>query len=97
MAKSASVSLVYRLGIFYRFVLSFVVGYLCMMYLSLGLGSLLSLILDKAEAIYLAAFISILFYLAFIILSFCAHSLWKLSLTSLVLTGAMFGLSVGLN
>lgn len=97
MAKSASVSLVYRLGIFYRFVLSFVVGYLCMMYLSLGLGALLSHILDKAEAIYLAAFISILFYLAFIILSFCAHSLWKLSLTSLVLTGAMFGLSVGLN
>ncbi|MBJ9955553.1 MULTISPECIES: hypothetical protein [Acinetobacter] len=97
MAKSASVSLVYRLSIFYRFVLSFVVGYLCMMYLSLGLGSLFSHILDKAEAIYLAAFISILFYLGFIILSFCAHSLWKLSLTSLVLTGAMFGLSVGLN
>lgn len=68
-----------------------------MMYLSLGLGSLFSHILDKAEAIYLAAFISILFYLGFIILSFCAHSLWKLSLTSLVLTGAMFGLSVGLN
>jgi len=97
MAKTASVSLVYRLSIFYRFVLSFVVGYLCMMYLSLGLGALFSHILDKAEAIYLAAFISILFYLGFIILSFCAHSLWKLSLTSLVLTGAMFGLSVGLN
>ncbi|ENX57919.1 MULTISPECIES: hypothetical protein [Acinetobacter] len=97
MAKFASISLVYRLSIFYRFVLSFVLGYVCMMYLSLGLGSLFSHLLDKAEAIYLAAFISILFYLAFIIMSFCAHSLWKLSLISLVLTGILFGLSVGLN
>ncbi|ENW81119.1 hypothetical protein F909_02410 [Acinetobacter sp. ANC 3929] len=97
MAKSTSISLVYRLSIFYRFVLSFALGYLCMMHLSLGLGSLFSHIFDKAEAIYLAAFISILFYLAFIIVSFCTHSLWKLSLTSLVLTGVLFGLSVGLN
>ncbi|WP_038344130.1 hypothetical protein [Acinetobacter sp. A47] len=97
MAKSASVPMIYRLSIFYRFVLSFVLGYFCMMYLSLSLMSLFSQILDKAEAIYLAAFISILFYLAFIILSFCAHSLRKLSLTSLLLTGALFGLSAGLN
>ncbi|MDO3663705.1 hypothetical protein [Acinetobacter higginsii] len=97
MAKSASLPLVYRLSIFYRFVLSFVVGYVCMMYLSLGLGSLFSHVLDKAEAIYLAAFISILFYLVFIILSFCVHSLLKLTVISLILTGVLFGLSVGLN
>ncbi|ENX15397.1 hypothetical protein F895_01943 [Acinetobacter sp. CIP 64.2] len=97
MAKSASIPLVYRLSIFYRFVLTFVMGYLSMMYLCLALTSLFIYVLDKAEAIYLAAFISIFFYLFFIILSFCVHSLLKLSLTSLIVTGALFGLSVGLN
>ncbi|WEI18019.1 hypothetical protein PY247_17120 [Acinetobacter proteolyticus] len=97
MAKSASISLSYRLNIFYRFMQSFVLGYMCMMYLSLDLALWFNHILDKAEAIYLAAFISILFYLTFIILCFCTDSLWKLSLTSLILTGTLFGLSVGLN
>ncbi|ENX35127.1 hypothetical protein F889_00794 [Acinetobacter colistiniresistens] len=97
MAKSASISLVYRLSTFYRFALAFVMGYLSMMYLCLALTSLFSHVLDKAEAIYLAAFISIFFYLIFIILSFCTNSLLKLSLTSLIVTGTLFGLSVGLN
>lgn len=97
MAKSTSLTLVYRLSIFYRFALTFVLGYLCMMYLSLSLTSLFVRVLDKAEAIYLAAFIAILFYLVFIIISFCSHSLLKLTLISLGLTGVLFGLSVGLN
>ena len=97
MAKSTSLTLVYRLSIFYRFALTFVLGYLCMMYLSLSLTSLFVRVLDKAEAIYLAAFIAILFYLIFIILSFCSHSLLKLTLISLGLTGVLFGISVGLN
>lgn len=97
MAKSASIPLVYRLSIFYRFVLSFVLGYLCMMYLSISLTMLLTAVLDKAEAVYLAAFIATLFYLGFIIISFCANSLLKLTVNSLILTGALFGLSVGLN
>ncbi|GAA5630047.1 hypothetical protein Acal02_00644 [Acinetobacter calcoaceticus] len=97
MAKSTSLTFVYRLSIFYRFALTFVLGYLCMMYLSLSLTSLFVRVLDKAEAIYLAAFIAILFYLIFIILSFCSHSLLKLTLISLGLTGVLFGISVGLN
>lgn len=97
MAKSTSLTLVYRLSIFYRFALTFVLGYLCMMYLSLSLTSLFVRVLDKAEAIYLAAFIAILFYLIFIIISFCSNSLLKLTLISLGLTGVLFGLSVGLN
>ncbi|ENU91437.1 hypothetical protein F971_02529 [Acinetobacter vivianii] len=97
MAKSTSLTLVYRLSIFYRFALTFVLGYLCMMYLSLSLTSLFVRVLDKAEAIYLAAFIAILFYLIFIIISFCSHSLLKLTLISLGLTGVLFGISVGLN
>jgi len=97
MAKSTSLTFVYRLSIFYRFALTFVLGYLCMMYLSLSLTSLFSHVIDKAEAIYLAAFIAILFYLIFIIISFCSHSLLKLTLISLGLTGVLFGISVGLN
>ncbi|MBJ8481919.1 MULTISPECIES: hypothetical protein [Acinetobacter] len=97
MAKSTSLTFVYRLSIFYRFALTFVLGYLCMMYLSLSLTSLFVRVLDKAEAIYLAAFIAILFYLIFIIISFCSHSLLKLTLISLGLTGVLFGISVGLN
>ncbi|ENX22415.1 hypothetical protein F892_01657 [Acinetobacter vivianii] len=97
MAKSTSLTLVYRLSIFYRFALTFVLGYLCMMYLSLSLTSLFVRVLDKAEAIYLAAFIALLFYLIFIIISFCSHSLLKLTLISLGLTGVLFGISVGLN
>ncbi|KYQ83451.1 hypothetical protein AWW72_13990 [Acinetobacter sp. NRRL B-65365] len=97
MAKSTSLTFVYRLSIFYRFALTFVLGYLCMIYLSLSLTSLFVHVLDKAEAIYLAAFIAILFYLIFIIISFCSHSLLKLTLISLGLTGVLFGISVGLN
>jgi len=97
MTKSTLPTTVYRLSVFYRFILTFVIGYICMMYLSLSLTSLFTHILNKAEAIYLAAFISILFYLLFIIISFCSHSLLKLTGVSLILAGALFGLSLGLN
>ncbi len=97
MAKSTSLTLIYRLSIFYRFILSFVVGYICMMYLSLCLTALFLHSFAKAEAIYLAAFISIIFYLLFIIVSFCTNSLLKLTWISLILAGTLFGLSVGLS
>ena len=97
MAKSTTPTFVYRLSIFYRFTFIFILGYVCMVYLSLCLGALFTHFMDKAESIYLAAFISILFYLTFIIISFCSHSLLKLTLVSLILAGTLFGLSVGLN
>ncbi|ENW04956.1 hypothetical protein [Acinetobacter beijerinckii] len=97
MAKSTSPTLVYRFSVFYRFVLTFVLGYICTMYLCISLTSLFKNAINKAEAIYLAAFIAILFYVVFIILSFCVHSLLKLTLISLALAGVLYGLSVGLN
>lgn len=97
MAKSTAPTFIYRLSIFYRFVLTFALGYVCMVYLCLSLTSLLSHLFDKAEAIYLAAFIAMLFYLLFVIVSFCLDSLVKLTWVSLVLAGVLFGLSVGLN
>lgn len=97
MAKSTSPTFAYRLSVFYRFTFIFVLGYLAMIYLSLSLTTLFSYFLDKAEAIFLAAFISILFYLIFVIFGFCFNSLLKLTLLSLALVGLLFGLSVGLN
>ncbi|RZG79399.1 hypothetical protein [Acinetobacter venetianus] len=97
MAKSTSISIIYRISVFYRFAFTFVLGYLCTMYLCSSLTTLFAKNLAKAEAIYLAAFLSILFYVAFIIISFCINSLWKITLISLILVSCLFGLSVGVN
>ncbi|QER39702.1 hypothetical protein F2A31_08245 [Acinetobacter suaedae] len=97
MAKSASPSFVYRMSIFYRFVLIFVLGYFCMLYLSLSLTELFASLFAKAEAIFLAAFISILFYVCFVLIGFCTNSLIKLTLISSILLAVLFGLSVGLS
>lgn len=98
MAKSASPSFVYRISIFYRFALVFVLGYLCTLYLSLSLTELFtSLLFAKAESIFLAAFISILFYVCFVLIGFCTNSLIKLTLISSILLAVLFGLSVGLS
>ena len=51
--------MLYRIKVFYRFLVVFGMGYACMVYLSLGLTEIFHLNLDKPEAIYLAAFISI--------------------------------------
>ncbi|MCH7335018.1 hypothetical protein [Acinetobacter sp. NIPH 2699] len=97
MAKSTSPTFAYRLSVVYRFTFIFVLGFLAMMYLSLSLTTLFTYFINKAEAIFLAALISILFYLMFVILGFCFNSLIKLTWISLALVGLLFGLSVGLN
>jgi len=65
-------------------------GFACMTYLSLGLTGIFLLNLDKAEAIYLSAFISILFYVIFVIVGFCVQSLLKLTGLSIVLCALFF-------
>ncbi|WP_284077563.1 hypothetical protein [Acinetobacter nosocomialis] len=61
-----------------------------MAYLSLGLTGIFHLTLDKPEAIYLAAFISILFYVFFVMVGFCIQSLWKVTGLSIVLFTLFF-------
>ncbi|KHN67544.1 hypothetical protein DH17_12855 [Acinetobacter oleivorans] len=61
-----------------------------MAYLSLGLTGIFRLTLDKPEAIYLAAFIAILFYVLFVIIGFCIQSLLKLTGLSIVLCALLF-------
>jgi len=65
-------------------------GFACMAYLSLGLIGIFLLTLNKAEAIYLAAFIAILFYVIFVIVGFCVQSLLKLTGLSIILCALFF-------
>ncbi|ARD30780.1 hypothetical protein EA756_08345 [Acinetobacter lactucae] len=65
-------------------------GFACMTYLSLGLTGIFLLNLDKAEAIFLAAFIAILFYVVFVIVGFCIQSLLKLTGLSIILCALFF-------
>lgn len=76
----------YHFTVLYRFILAFLLGYACTALLASNLTVLFYLLFSKAEAIYLAAFISILFFVSFVISSFCIHSLPKLSLISISLT-----------
>ncbi|WP_252718912.1 hypothetical protein [Acinetobacter oleivorans] len=90
MSKTVNLPVSYRIKVFYRFLLVFGMGFTCMAYLSLGLIGIFLLTLDKAEAIYLAAFIAILFYVIFVIVGFCVQSLLKLTGLSIVLCALFF-------
>jgi len=90
MSKTANIPVSYRIKVLYRFLLVFGMGFACMAYLSLGLTGILLLTLDKAEAIYLASFIAILFYVVFVIIGFCIQSLLKLTGLSVVLCALFF-------
>jgi len=83
----------YPLSVLYRFILAFGFGYLCSYFLSLLLTELLYPYLAKAEAIYLSAFSALVFYIFFVILSFCIQSLKKLSTIILSILSTLFLLS----
>ncbi|MDD9316979.1 hypothetical protein [Acinetobacter lactucae] len=90
MSKTVNLPLSYRIKVLYRFLLIFGMGFACMTYLSLGLTGIFLLNLDKAEAIFLAAFIAILFYVVFVIVGFCIQSLLKLTGLSIILCALFF-------
>ncbi|WP_031948223.1 hypothetical protein [Acinetobacter lactucae] len=90
MSKTVNLPVSYRIKVLYRFLLVFGMGFACMTYLSLGLTGIFLLNLDKAEAIFLAAFIAILFYVVFVIVSFCIQSLLKLTGLSIILCALFF-------
>ncbi|WP_447507919.1 hypothetical protein [Acinetobacter lactucae] len=90
MSKTVNLPVSYRIKVLYRFLLVFGMGFACMTYLSLGLTGIFLLNLDKAEAIFLAAFIAILFYVVFVIVGFCIQSLLKLTGLSIILCALFF-------
>ena len=87
----------YSFAVIYRFIIAFGLGYLSMSTLSnLGISIFQSL-LPKAEAIYLSAFISLIFMIIYVIVSFCIQSLIKLTLISTTLFTVLFLLNYFLN
>lgn len=83
----------YPISITYRFILAFVIGYICANYLALNLTLLFQYQLASAEAVYLSAFICIIFFTVFVIYSFIIQSLKKLSILSFSILLALYALS----
>jgi len=83
-------TVLYPLAVLYRFIIAFLAGYVCTALLSSNLTVLFYPSLPKAEAVYLAAFISILFFVGFVISSFCICSLRKLSVISIGLLAVLY-------
>lgn len=80
----------YPISILYRFIIAFLLGYACTYLFTKILTDLLSLVLPKAESIYLAAFIGILFLLGFVITSFCIQSIRKLTISGVLCSAVLF-------
>lgn len=81
------------LAIFYRLGMSFGMGYLCSYLIALDLAYFLQACLPKAESVYLAAVIALIFYVCFVIGIFCIQSLKKLSVYSLLPFLSLFTIS----
>lgn len=96
MSKTHSLSIAYRFAVLYRFIIAFIVGFICTAFFSIALSYVLNMRLPKAESVYLAAFCSILFYAFFVIMMFCIQSLVRLTLYSAILCMICFLLSIGL-
>ncbi|MDH1800029.1 hypothetical protein N5D33_04465 [Acinetobacter johnsonii] len=80
----------YPLSVLYRFLIAFGLGYLCTFMLSELLTLSFYPHLVKAESIYLAAFLSLIFFTIFVIVSFCVQSLKKLSASTISLSLCFF-------
>ncbi|WP_260395228.1 hypothetical protein [Acinetobacter johnsonii] len=80
----------YPLSVLYRFLIAFGLGYLCTFMLSELLTLSFHLHFAKAESIYLAAFLSLIFFIIFVIVSFCVQSLKKLSASTISLSLCFF-------
>lgn len=68
-----------KFAIFYRIVVAFVLGYLCSIWFNLIATSLLSLVLPKAESIFLAALLTIIPTIIWVLYAFIIKHLAYLS------------------
>lgn len=73
-----------------RFMIAFGLGYVCADLMSETLAILLLNMLEKAEAIFLGAFISIIFYVVFVLICFCIQSFIRMSMLSALLFSLLF-------
>ncbi len=87
------ISTLQPLAILYRLGMSFGIGYLCSYLIAFDLAYFLQASLPKAESVYLAAFIALIFYVCFVIGIFCIQSLKTLSVYSLIPLIVLFVIS----
>lgn len=87
------ISTLQSLAILYRLGMSFGIGYLCSYLIALDLAYFLQASLPKAESVYLAAFIALIFYVCFVIGIFCIQNLKTLSVYSLIPLIVLFVIS----
>lgn len=90
LAHSSLHALRSPLAVLYRVMVAFLLGYLCTYFFTINLTDLFHHYLPKAESIYLAAFIAILFYLGFVIMIFCIQTLKKMSMISMSILLILF-------
>lgn len=84
----------YPMAIIYRFFIAFILGYICASYLVLDLTLVFYTFLNTAEAIYLAAFISIICFVIFVIFSFIIQSYIKLSIIGFISLLTLYSVSL---
>ncbi|KJV45550.1 hypothetical protein CAP42_02765 [Acinetobacter indicus] len=88
-----SISVIQPLAVLYRLGICFGMGYLGSDLIACDLAYFLQAYFPKAESVYLAAFIALIFYICFVIGTFCIQSLKKLSVYGLVPIILLFILS----
>ena len=79
-----SISVIQPLAVLYRLGICFWMGYLGSDLIARDLAYFLQAYFPKAESVYLAAFTALIFYICFVIGTFCIQSLKKLSVYGLV-------------
>ena len=77
--------LAYRVVTLLRFLIAFVAGYFYSVELMLLLNRILLGYLTQAESVFLAALISLIFYLIFVLMIFMIHSFKKIIIISMSL------------
>lgn len=81
----------YKLQVVLRFMIAFVLGYICSAFLHILLSDFFILLgLARAESIYLSAFFSLIFMTLWVIYSFILQSLKKLTIMAVVITIVLF-------
>lgn len=88
-----SISVIQPFAVLYRLGICFGMGYLGSDLIGRDLAYFLQAYFPKAESVYLAAFTALIFYICFVIGTFCIQSLKKLSVYGLVSIILLFILS----
>lgn len=90
---SSALTWQYRLAITYRFILAFVIGYLCWSWFNVLLAyGFHAAGMPRAESVFFASFLTIFFACIFVLYSFCVSSLKWLSVQIFAICAILYAL-----